>query len=208
MPKGIYQHSSNQGFQKGNRLSCLRLNTQHSEETKEKISLANKGKHYSPKTEFKNGTIPHNKYKKIPKISGKNHWNWKGGIFINDYNKWQRDRRKFRRETDENYRLVCKFNDNKKRTKRIIHLHIIQLVYEDNIKKYGALTCYLCLKEIQFGKDHLEHKIPLSRGGSNLYENLAVACQRCNCSKRSKTPEEFLSKMEDSYGTKIHSSIT
>ncbi len=67
----------------------------------------------------------------------------------------------------------------------------IQQVYEDNIKKYGTLICYLCLEPIVFGKDHLEHKIPLSRGGTNARDNLDIACQKCNCSKHNKTEEEY-----------------
>jgi 5-methylcytosine-specific restriction endonuclease McrA len=72
----------------------------------------------------------------------------------------------------------------------------IQMVYEDNIKKFGTLTCYLCMRPVPFGKDHLEHKIPLSRGGNNDYDNLAIACQRCNCSKQNKTLEEVLRERE------------
>jgi len=67
----------------------------------------------------------------------------------------------------------------------------IQLVYEDNIKRYGTLTCYLCLEPIEFGKDTLEHKTPLSRGGTNEYNNLGIACQKCNFSKSNKTEEEY-----------------
>jgi 5-methylcytosine-specific restriction endonuclease McrA len=67
----------------------------------------------------------------------------------------------------------------------------IQKIYEDNIKKYGTLTCIYCLNPVQFGKDTLEHKQPLSRGGTNLYENLAIACQRCNSSKGKKTEKEY-----------------
>jgi len=67
----------------------------------------------------------------------------------------------------------------------------IQLVYEDNIKRYGTLTCYLCEHPILFGKDHLEHRTPLSRGGTNEYYNLAIACQGCNCRKHDKTEEEY-----------------
>ena len=67
----------------------------------------------------------------------------------------------------------------------------IQLVYEDNIKKYGTLTCYLCEKSLIFSKDHLEHKTPLSRGGTNEYTNLGVSCQRCNNRKHAKTEQEF-----------------
>jgi 5-methylcytosine-specific restriction endonuclease McrA len=72
-----------------------------------------------------------------------------------------------------------------------LEIKTIQLVYEDNIKQYGTLTCYLCLKPIPFGKDHLEHKMPLSRGGTNEYNNLAIACQKCNCSKHNKTEKEY-----------------
>ena len=68
----------------------------------------------------------------------------------------------------------------------------IQLVYESNIKKFGRLTCYLCLIPIDFGNNHLEHKMPLSRGGTNAFENLDVACANCNRKKHTKTVEEFL----------------
>ena len=62
-------------------------------------------------------------------------------------------------------------------------IQTLQQVYEDNIKRFGTLTCIYCLKPIEFGKDTLEHKIPLCRGGTNNYENLAIACKSCN-SKR------------------------
>ncbi len=73
-------------------------------------------------------------------------------------------------------------------------LEKIQLIYEDNIKKYGTLTCYLCLKTISFRKDCLEHKIPLSRGGTNEYNNLAIAHRSCNNKKNCKTEKEYLAK--------------
>ena len=68
---------------------------------------------------------------------------------------------------------------------------IVQRVYEDNIKRFGTLTCYLCLKTVPFGKDHLEHKRPLSRGGKNNKRNLDVSCQLCNLKKGSKTEGEY-----------------
>lgn len=70
-------------------------------------------------------------------------------------------------------------------------IQTIQLVYEDNIKHYGTLTCIYCINPITFGKDTLEHKQPLSRGGTNEYKNLGIACARCNSSKRNKTEEEY-----------------
>ena len=72
--------------------------------------------------------------------------------------------------------------------------NLIQMVYEDNIKRYGTLTCYLCGLSVEFGNDHLEHKVPLSKGGKHEYCNLEVACSYCNLSKGSKDLEDFLSK--------------
>lgn len=78
----------------------------------------------------------------------------------------------------------------------ILKKETIQGVYEDNIKKYGTLTCYLCLKSIEFGKDALEHNIPLSRGGTNEKENLEIAHKGCNSRKKDLTAEEYFKKME------------
>ena len=72
-----------------------------------------------------------------------------------------------------------------------LSIKIVQMVYENNIKKYGTLTCYLCLKPVAFKNDCIEHKTPLSRGGTNAYANLGVACRHCNARKHAKTVEEF-----------------
>jgi hypothetical protein len=37
----------------------------------------------------------------------------------------------------------------------------------------------------------LDHALPISRGGSNTEWNLVIACESCNCSKRTKTIEEY-----------------
>lgn len=74
-----------------------------------------------------------------------------------------------------------------------IPIETIQLVYEDNIKKYGTLTCYLCLKKIVFGDDELEHKVPISRGGNDSYDNLGISCSRCNRKKHMRTDMEYRS---------------
>lgn len=37
----------------------------------------------------------------------------------------------------------------------------------------------------------IDHRIPLSRGGTNLPANIVPACQSCNSSKNNKTEKEF-----------------
>jgi 5-methylcytosine-specific restriction endonuclease McrA len=54
-----------------------------------------------------------------------------------------------------------------------------------------GVVCYLCGEKIPLGSRHVDHIIPLSRGGSHAAENLAIACARCNTSKGAKTPTEW-----------------
>jgi 5-methylcytosine-specific restriction endonuclease McrA len=75
-----------------------------------------------------------------------------------------------------------------------LSIKTIQLVYENNIKNYGTLTCYLCLRKIEFGQDSLEHKTPLSRGGTNAQENLEIAHIGCNSRKHNLTEQEYRRK--------------
>ena len=39
---------------------------------------------------------------------------------------------------------------------------------------------------------HVDHVIPISRGGTNMFENLTTACGRCNQSKGSKLLAEWM----------------
>ena len=87
--------------------------------------------------------------------------------------------------------LRRRISSNKRRAIGDLSKEIFQMVYEDNIKKYGTLTCMLCLKPIGFGEDSLEHKNPINRGGTNEYSNLGVSHLRCNMSKHTKTVEEY-----------------
>lgn len=51
-------------------------------------------------------------------------------------------------------------------------------------------TCYWCGKKV--GRDyHVDHVIPLARGGSNGPENLVISCGPCNTSKGAKLPHEW-----------------
>ena len=53
------------------------------------------------------------------------------------------------------------------------------------------MTCYLCEKPIEFKQDSIDHKIPLSRGGDNDFENLAISHLSCNRKKHNQTETEY-----------------
>ena len=91
----------------------------------------------------------------------------------------------------ERNRNMIRVYTSKRRAIGVIDLKSVQMVYEDNIKKYGTLTCILCLKKIGFGTDSLEHKLPICRGGTNDFHNLGVSHYKCNISKGRKTVEEY-----------------
>ena len=50
-------------------------------------------------------------------------------------------------------------------------------------------NCYYCGEPIT--EMHMEHKIPLSRGGTNWPANICLSCKACNLSKHTKTSQEF-----------------
>jgi 5-methylcytosine-specific restriction endonuclease McrA len=54
--------------------------------------------------------------------------------------------------------------------------------------------CYWCGEKVE-NKYHVDHVIPLSRGGANTPDNIVIACVHCNESKGAKLPHEWGNKM-------------
>ncbi|QLG11731.1 HNH endonuclease (plasmid) [Deinococcus sp. D7000] len=55
--------------------------------------------------------------------------------------------------------------------------------------------CFYCTIDIdrpQRSTWHIDHFIPLFKGGDNFPSNLVIACQPCNASKRALLPHEFM----------------
>jgi 5-methylcytosine-specific restriction endonuclease McrA len=50
--------------------------------------------------------------------------------------------------------------------------------------------CWWCGKKIK-GQYHVDHRIALSRGGSDWPNNICISCPRCNESKHNKMPWEW-----------------
>lgn len=51
--------------------------------------------------------------------------------------------------------------------------------------------CWWCGRKIPLGRHHVDHRIPIARGGSNGPENLVISCAPCNHKKSSKMPWEM-----------------
>lgn len=55
--------------------------------------------------------------------------------------------------------------------------------------------CWYCSKSLKRTGYHVEHRVPLSRGGTNGPENIVLACPPCNLRKGAKTPQEFTGRL-------------
>ena len=60
------------------------------------------------------------------------------------------------------------------------------------VEQYGGRCGYCGEKPSRL---HADHRIPLSRGGSNTIENIVPACGRCNGRKGQLTEQEFRARL-------------
>lgn len=52
-------------------------------------------------------------------------------------------------------------------------------------------NCYWCGELLKNKKVHIDHYVPLSKGGRHIIENLVVSCPKCNLSKGAKDPYHY-----------------
>jgi hypothetical protein len=78
------------------------------------------------------------------------------------------------------------------------------------MQEYGARCCY-CGKSVAGQKWHIDHVDPRRTGEINRWDNLAIACEKCNHSKGGKTPKDagmrFAVVTEKVAGRKIRRSL-
>jgi hypothetical protein len=60
----------------------------------------------------------------------------------------------------------------------------------DRMVEEQNFRCFYC--RMLLIDSHLEHKLPLCRGGTNDPSNLCMSCAACNLHKHAKTAEEFV----------------
>lgn len=82
------------------------------------------------------------------------------------------------------------FRERNARRKALLRQNKVGEVDYEKILKRDGLFCYLCGSDIDDGDYHMDHVIPLSRGGSHSMENIKVTHARCNLIKHNKTVEE------------------
>jgi len=53
-------------------------------------------------------------------------------------------------------------------------------IYECLVESQGKVPCYVCGEHVSRKQASLEHITPLSRGGTDDWDNLAISHRRCN----------------------------
>ena len=57
--------------------------------------------------------------------------------------------------------------------------------------------CYYCLKAQPNGPEHLDHYIPIAKGGGHFKHNLRPSCTCCNLRKSDKHPIQFMKEINN-----------
>lgn len=100
-----------------------------------------------------------------------------------DYEKkWRKENKELKRLWSSKRRALRKEKDDGTVTK-------------ESLKKKNKGNCYICgvsFKDLKDKDIHLEHVIPLSRGGLHSIHNMEFSCKSCNLKKGNKTYDEYI----------------
>ncbi len=109
--------------------------------------------------------------------------------------------------SDKRYRATENGKEAAKRGSRIYNLRSRaagEVCWDDVMNLISAQNskCYYCDDDLD-GQFHVDHKIPVSRGGSSDKENLAITCPHCNRSKGAKTDTEFIAAKKVAFNSLV-----
>jgi 5-methylcytosine-specific restriction endonuclease McrA len=60
------------------------------------------------------------------------------------------------------------------------------------IYEHQSHQCFYCKGDLDEIGWHLDHLVPVSKGGTNDPANIVLACRRCNNAKNDSTAQEYL----------------
>jgi hypothetical protein len=81
---------------------------------------------------------------------------------------------------------IDEHNDRGARRRALVRGADVEKVSRAVVYKRDGGRCHICGKKVPKKGWHLDHLIPLKRGGEHSYKNVAVACPKCNLSKGTK----------------------
>lgn len=70
------------------------------------------------------------------------------------------------------------------------------------VRAAKSIRCHWCRKLVPKNLRHVDHIIPLSKGGLHAAGNLASSCRSCNCAKRARMPDDFVKWLKEQKATR------
>jgi 5-methylcytosine-specific restriction endonuclease McrA len=133
-------------------------------------------------------------------ISDKNRlWKKNNRVYVIQYNlNWRKNNadhvKKYSREYDKMNPERKRLSEAKRRALKMgCTTHMIVSANElKKIYKRQQGKCMYCGKRLRGRLYHIDHIVPLSRGGIHSVENMQLTCPQCNISKHARTHEEYL----------------
>lgn len=97
----------------------------------------------------------------------------------------------YRRANPHIYRVIQRAYYLRKRGAKTGNLREIRAIYVA-ARSERIIPCFWCEKPTTKGNRHVDHVVAIVKGGEHDAKNLVIACVRCNCMKKDKSPEEFM----------------
>ena len=100
--------------------------------------------------------------------------------------RYRADWRRYYRNTKNKDKINARRLRSKARRRSIEKRVLAELFTREEIFDRCKGVCFYCHKKIRRNKWHLDHKIPLSKGGTHTRGNVTASCPKCNLSKADK----------------------
>ena len=172
-------------------------NSDKGKETKKKNSQSDKAKEYRKKyyakDEGKNRMAEHKssgKYKKQQREYAAQEHRKEAQKIFQQSEKYKETKAKYR--MSQSFKESKKISEGKRRANKLSTIGVIDKEYLENLKSVQDYKCFHCNKKLDFTNTssvHLDHYIPLSKGGAHCISNLVWSCSFCNISKKDKMPD-------------------
>lgn len=75
----------------------------------------------------------------------------------------------------------------------------VRTIFIHNMRTLST-SCFYCGCSIDKDNMHIDHYVPLSKGGAHSEDNLVASCATCNLQKGAKMPLDFIKNREVYYG--------